>query len=59
MENRFKTKLEEVWEENPTFVIGSAVAIAAALVQTANAAVGLRNSHTWAKEVKRRQKLSR
>jgi hypothetical protein len=55
---KLKTKLAQMWEENPQTVITAGTAIVVTSVAVLNAVTSANNSRTWRKEVNRRTKKS-
>lgn len=49
-------RLKQEFNDNPTVVIGVLALAATAASKLGNTAIAARNSNTWAKEVKRRNK---
>jgi hypothetical protein len=55
---KLKTKLKKEWEERPIIVITAGSVAASMLIKLLEVTNETRNSRAWAKEVKRRSKMS-
>ena len=54
--DKFKTKIKQIWEEQPIVIITAVATTASVLLKAVEVTNETRNSRTWAKEVKRRSR---
>ena len=57
--DKIKTKIKQLWEENPVIVIMVGTAVANTAIHATKAMTEARNAKSWAKEVDRRDRMTR
>lgn len=57
--DHFKIKLKQAWDENPMQVIMVGASAATAGAMLINSVANIASRRTWAKEVKRRNRMTR